>query len=89
MTTEAGDDMIDEKDVRALRQARTEMSKRGIDIARSDIQMRRGVLTVRGIVTAMPGSNISDVRQEMEHIGRLLRQKPDIREVLMDCVYLA
>lgn len=80
--------MIDEKDVRGLRQARTELSKRGIDIARTDVQLRKGVLTVRGVVTPSPGSNIPDVKIEMDHIARLLRQKPEIREVILDCVYV-
>lgn len=81
--------MVDEKDVRGLRQARSELSKRGIDIARTDLQLRHGVLMVRGVVAAMPGSNIIDVKIEMDHIARLLRQKPEIREVIMDCAYLA
>jgi len=81
--------MIDERDVRGLRQARTELSKRGIDIARTDVQLRKGVLTVRGIVTPMPGSNIQDVKIEMDHIARLLRQRGEIREVILDCVYMA
>lgn len=81
--------MIDEKDLRGLRQARTEITKRGIDIARSDIQVRHGVLTVRGMVASAPGSHIPDVKHEMDHIARLLRQKPEIREVVLDCVYLA
>jgi hypothetical protein len=81
--------MVDEKDVRGLRQARSELSKRGIDIARTDLQLRHGVLMVRGTVAPMPGSNIKDVRIEMDHIARLLRQKPEIREVIMDCAYVA
>ncbi|AIE87290.1 hypothetical protein OP10G_3922 [Fimbriimonas ginsengisoli Gsoil 348] len=79
--------MVDQKDVRGLRTARTEMSKRGIDIARSDLQLRHGVLMVRGVIVPMPGSNISDVKIEMDHIARLLRQKPEIREVILDCKY--
>ncbi|WP_144241254.1 hypothetical protein [Fimbriimonas ginsengisoli] len=63
------------------------MSKRGIDIARSDLQLRHGVLMVRGVIVPMPGSNISDVKIEMDHIARLLRQKPEIREVILDCKY--
>lgn len=81
--------MVDERDVRGLRQARCELTKHGIDIARADLQLRKGVLTVRGQVAKMPGSPIEDLKLEMDHMMRLLRQRPEIREVIVDCAYLA
>lgn len=77
-----------EADARALKYARTEMTKRGFDIGRSDIQLRRGTLTVRGIVGAMNGSNVGDPKREMEVVGRVLRQRPDIKDVVIDCTFL-
>lgn len=81
--------MVDQKDIRGLRQARTELSKRGVDIARADLQMRHGLLMVRGTVAPMPGASFTDLKIEMEHICRCLRQKAEIREVIMDCVFMA
>ena len=60
------------------------MSKRGIDTAKADVRMMHGVLYIRGIIGKVAGSNIPDLRAEMEHIGRILRQKPEIRDVVID-----
>jgi len=81
--------MLDERDVRGLRQARVELTKRGVDTGRADMHLMRGVLTIRGSVTPMPGTHISDLKHEMDHIARILRQRPEIREVILDCAYLA
>ena len=80
--------MADIKDVRGMRIARTELTKRGVDITRCDIRMHHGVLYVRGAVGLAKGSSIRDLKLEMEHIGRLLKQKSDIRDVVIDCQYL-
>jgi hypothetical protein len=80
--------MVDQRDVNALRQVRTELTKRGVDIGRADLQMRNGVLTMRGSVGGMPGVAIPDLKLEVEHIARLLRQKPDIRDVIVDLRYV-
>ena len=77
--------MVDQGDVRALRQARTELSKRGIDLQKADIRAMHGVLYIRGTISKLAGVNIPNLKQEMEHIGRVLRQKPDIRDVVVDC----
>jgi len=81
--------MADVKDVRGLRVARTELTKRGIDIGRCDMRVLHGTLYIKGQVAATKGAAIKDLRMEMEHIGRILRQKPDIRDVILDCQYLA
>jgi len=81
--------MADINDVRALRAARTEFSKRGVDITRCDIRMHHGILHVRGAVSVAKGSFIKDLKTEVEHIGRILRQKAEIRDVVIDCQYLA
>lgn len=46
-----------------------------------------GTLYVRGTVKAYRGSNVIDVKSEMELIARVLRQKPDIRDVILECMY--
>jgi len=78
-----------ETDARALKQARTEMSKRGFDLGRSDIQLRRGTITVRGIVSITRGSSINNPQREMDIVGTVLRQRPDIKEVVIDCTFLS
>ena len=86
---EEGESMADAKDVRGLRIARTELTKRGIDIGRADMRMMHGVLFIKGTVAVTRGNAIKDLKVEMDHIGRVLRQKPDIRDVVLDCQYLA
>ncbi len=79
--------MADAKDVRAQRVARTELTRRGIDIGRADIRVSHGVLQIRGTISANKGSAVKDLKLEMEHIGRLLRQKSDFKDVVVDCIY--
>ena len=79
--------MADAKDVRAQRVARTELTRRGIDIGRADIRVSHGVLQIRGTISANKGSAVKDLKLEMEHIGRLLRQKSDFMDVVVDCIY--
>ena len=81
--------MVDAKDVRGLRVARTELSKRGIDLTRGDIRMLHGVLYIKGGISICKGAEIHDLKGEMEHIARILRQKSEIRDVVLDCMYLA
>jgi hypothetical protein len=79
--------MVDVNDVRGLRVARAELSKRGIDTMRADVRMMHGVLYVRGTIVAMPGCPIPDIQHEMDHIVHILRQKPEIRDVIIDCTF--
>ena len=80
--------MADVKDVRGARIARCELTKRGIDIGKADLRMLRGVLHIKGAVSVMRGVAVKDLRNEMEHIRLLLRQKSDIRDVILDCSYI-
>jgi hypothetical protein len=50
--------------------------------------MSHGVLYIKGQVTRMKGADIKDLKLEMEHIARILRQKQEIRDVVVDCSYL-
>jgi hypothetical protein len=79
--------MADHKDIHGLRMARTELSKRGVDTTRADIRVMHGVCYIKGIVSPIAGSSIKDIRTEMEHIRHILRQKPDIRDVVIDCQF--
>lgn len=79
--------MIDVNDVRGLRIARSELSKRGIDTVRADIRVIHGVCHIRGLISAMPGSNVGAIRTEVEHIAHILRQKKEIRDVVLECSF--
>ena len=46
-----------------------------------------GVCYIKGMVRAIPGSQIKDIHHEMEHLRHILRQKPDIRDVVLDVQY--
>jgi hypothetical protein len=63
------------------------MAKRGVDITMCDLRCMHGVLYIRGTVKPYRGSPITDLRSEMELIGKVLRQKPEIRDVVIECVY--
>jgi hypothetical protein len=79
--------MADPNDVRATKAARQEMGRRGIDMTLADIRVNHGVVYIRGTVRPVRGSNIPDVRSEMEIIARVLRQKAEIRDVVLDCLF--
>jgi len=46
-----------------------------------------GVCYIRGTVKAIRGSNIPDIRSEMEIVAKVLRAKPEIKDVVLDCIY--
>ena len=79
--------MADPNDVRATKAARQEMSRRGIDMTLADLRVAHGIVTIRGTVRPIRGSNIGDVKSEMELIARVLRTKAEIRDVVLDCLY--
>lgn len=49
--------------------------------------MRHGTLTIRGSMAAIPGYQVPDLKHEVEHVARILRQKPDVHEVILDVRY--
>lgn len=77
----------DEGDIRATKAARAVLAKRGIDITQADLRCMHGVLYIRGTVKPYRGSAITDLRSEMELIGKVLRQKPEIRDVVIECLF--
>ena len=46
-----------------------------------------GICYIKGMITVIAGSSVKDIRMEMEHIRHVLRQKPDIRDVVLDCQF--
>ncbi len=78
--------MADPNDIQAAKLARREFTKRQIDLTLADIHVSHGLVTIRGVVRALRGGP-PDVRAEVELVARLLRAKPEIRDVVVDCIY--
>lgn len=79
--------MANEDDVRGTKSARSELSRRGIDITLADMRVMHGVCHIRGTVRALKSANIPDLKVEMEKIAKILRTKPEIKDVIIDCVF--
>lgn len=73
-------------DAETRRMVLREISKRHIDVSRLDVQVYHGVVYLRGTVSALRGHDI-DIKAEMELIRRILRQRPGIRDVVIDVIY--
>ena len=76
--------MVDQNDFRGQRIARTEFARRGVDISRADLYVMHGILYIRGEVKPMPKSLILDMNSEMGIITKILRQRPEIRDIVLD-----
>ncbi len=73
-------------DVETRRMVLREISKRHIDSSRLDVQVFHGVVYLRGTVSGMRGHDV-DIKAEMELIRRILRQRPGVRDVVLDVIY--
>lgn len=74
------------EDLEVSRLVRKELARRPIDTQLVNVQIYHGVVYLRGTVRAMRG-HAMDLRQEMELISRILKQKPGIRDVVLDLTY--
>lgn len=63
-----------------------EFARRPVDISLMSIVVIHGVVYLRGQVKAMRGHDL-DLRSEMEIIAKALKQRPGIRDVVMDLTY--
>ncbi|HWP31148.1 MAG TPA: hypothetical protein VNK96_05430 [Fimbriimonadales bacterium] len=63
-----------------------EFARRPVDISLMSIVVIHGVVYLRGQVKAMRGHTL-DLRSEMEIIAKALKQRPGIRDVIMDLTY--
>jgi hypothetical protein len=79
--------MADAKSARGLRSTRVEFSKRGIEIGRADLTIVHGTLYIRGLVSVIRGAKILDLRSEVDVVAKVMRQKPEIKNVIVDCQY--
>ncbi len=79
--------MKDQNDVRGNKAARSEFSRRGVDLTLADIRVTHGVVHVRGTLQRMSTAHFADLKTECLLICQRLRQKPEIRDVQMEATF--
>lgn len=78
--------MADPKDVEMTKLVRREFNRRKIDTTLADIRVSHGVVYLRGTIKPMRGGT-EDPREEVAIIAKALRCRPEIRDVVIDCVF--
>jgi hypothetical protein len=79
--------MADASDVAATKLLRKEFTKALIDVTYADLRVMHGVAYIRGTVALQRASEASDIRSEVERVGRILRQRREFKDVVIDCRY--
>lgn len=79
--------MADPHDVEATKIARKQFVRHHIDVTQCDIRSSHGVVYVRGVLKAYGGAPYGDLKIETERVARILKQKPGIRDVVLDALY--
>ncbi len=79
--------MADPKDVEATRVVRKEFIKHRVDTTMADLRVSHGVVYIRGLIKREKGAAYVDLKTETERIARIIRQRPGIRDVVIDCQY--
>jgi hypothetical protein len=78
--------MADPADVALNKLIRSEFGKRMIDTTAADLRCTHGVVYIRGSLRPIKGGP-TDLRAEVELIGRILRQRAGVRDVVIDCSF--
>lgn len=73
----------DPDDIRGMKAARQEFSRRGIDVSRCDVSVRNGICHIRGNVGRLTG-NEPNLMAEVEHAAKAIRQRSEIKDVLVE-----
>ena len=73
------------EDMEATKAVRKEFARRPIDTTLMMVTSAHGVVRLTGQVKAMRGHQM-DLRSEMELIAKVLRQRPGIRDVVLECI---
>lgn len=79
--------MKNQDDVRGLKGVRAMLGKKGIDISMADIRVQRGRCDIRGIIKAQRGFEFENLETELMQAAKVLRQKPEIKEVVIEVSY--
>lgn len=80
--------MADPRDVEGTKICRKEFIKHHVDVSRCDIRCSHGVVYIRGLIQPEKGAAYESVEEETLRIARLLRQRPMVRDVVVDARYL-
>lgn len=67
-----------------MKMVRSVLARRGIDVTRADVRVQKGLCSIRGFVQAAPGARIPNIESEMELVAKILRQKAEIRSVILE-----
>ena len=79
--------MSDPNDVFVTKIARREFNKHLVDVTQADIRVSHGTVFIRGTIQQQRGSHYHDVEEETQRIVRILRQRPEVRDVVLDVTY--
>jgi hypothetical protein len=79
--------MADSGDVVATKLARREFNRHLVDVTMADIRVSNGIVYIRGMVQAQRTAHYADVEEECQRIVRILKQRPEIRDVAMDVTF--
>ena len=71
------------EDSQVTRMIQREISRRYIDATKLDVKAIHGVVYLRGSIRKIRGHDV-DLKQELQIIHRVLRGKPEIRDVIME-----
>ena len=78
--------MADPNDVAMTKAVRREFNRRKLDMTLADVRVSHGVVYVRGTIKAMRGG-AEDPKEECALIARILRTRPEIRDVIIECIF--
>lgn len=67
--------------------ARSELTKRGFDLGMCDLRVMHGVLHIRGSIRKQANAEFEDVKEELERVCNLLRQKNYFKDVALGVSY--
>lgn len=70
------------EDAEMTRSIRRDISRRYVDSTNVDVRVMHGVVYLRGRLDYLRGYENIDLREEIEIIIRILRQRPGIRDVV-------
>ena len=76
--------MPKENDVRAMKQVRMILGRRGIDITRADVRVQNGVCHIRGFVSALPTFSLGNMDTELQQAAQIIRQRPEVTNVIIE-----
>ena len=79
--------MADPLDVAASKLVRKEFGRSGLDITYTDLRVMHGTCYIRGTISLSRGGDAVDPKAELERVARIIRQRPGIKDVVIDVRY--